>query len=568
MIPLIAIIIGALLLAAILFIGLGKSKVSKNSDQCSSDTDCKPNERCNQNKCIPLYQKECGVFPFTKLEKCKLNTNDCKKCINTPSFSCQKISWGKPKITQAGKNYKIGISEASTGEGVLYQKLKVSITKIGASGEVQELSIIEPNVALKSGTILTVKPSKDQANQVNNQEEICTIQLTDDITFYKFNAGPKVVVNVPESEDGFGWCLPNFSEQDSQVCNTATSDYALFENIDGSYYWGCVCKYPEWMTHRGNSRNDTCTRNLGCKNLYVPPPDAKRCRKSDECDTGKCCTLSSRDGTCLAPGETANDKVHYCMTEWTLDSQNDPILGACVCDTGFLPAYLNSSVISKTCIQDSCNQGGGKYNPNTETCDCPSGSVSCDVVGSKATIQDNDCTINALPNASNHGICIPDPCGPGGISITLDDGTHTCSCKTPCVDEDCSSCKPPCVPTTPDGTGKSNGCVCTGNMDYYKSVNDNRVYGGIACQKVCEPNFCGNRGTCQFETVKKTETCVNCNCPYCNPRDANCDVDKDAQKLCMGIRTDKGPNGSTCIGNSDCCSNSCFLFGVPNGECV
>lgn len=540
MIPLyiiVAVTIGVLVLVAVILVNRKNPQV-KFSSQCNLDSDCNPNEKCSfiqedkQKRCIARNQKECGVYPFTELEKCRINTKDCQKCINTPNFSCQRISWGKPKILDPGSNYTVGLTDASTSDSL---SLKINITEVGKKGEILSLSVINPAVRLKSGTILSVTPPQ----KVQTSQALATIKLTEDINFYKYQLGPKVVVDVPESEDtGYGWCLPNFNPADNQICNTFTSDYALFQNIDGSYYWACVCKHPEFMNHRNTTGIfDSCTKNLGCNNLYTPTPDpdsglVKKCKNNTECSTDeKCCSLSTEDGKCLSDGEKTQSNVYYCMTKWSENSLDDPLLGSCVCDSKTYPIYSNDTLIFKTCVEDSCAVGGGKYDASKKSCTCPTGYVSCDIVGSTATIQDNRCTINVQQGVENNGICIPNPCAPGTVDT-------------------------------------NGGCNCPVG---YKRTSDSNAIGGVVCKDACNPNPCEYRGECKFEDSTQTVSCVNCKCPFCNPSsdtDLNCKLPEGMKNdnLCSG---DNGKTNGSCDFNSQCCSNDCkHIPFVLQGYCA
>ena len=504
-----------------------KQKKTDIAEQCKDDSDCVIGYKCsfvkedNQNRCIPVKSLECQVFPFTELQSCRLNTSDCQKCINTPSFSCQKISWGKPKIVEGGSKYTKGIANAIDSKS--NQSIEISIDEVAAeNGSIIKLSVLNPNVLLKAGAKLKVIQKDNNSAQ---------IQLQDDITFYNFNAGPNNIKSVPESKDGYGWCLPSFDPSKSEVCNTYTSTYALFKDpLKETFYWGCICKNPEFMNHRNTtSRFDSCTRNLVCPNLYVPSDTSIKCQSNDNCNKNqKCCTLSDNTGQCMSDDEKpVTDNNHYCLNPWDINSMNDPTLGSCVCGNGTFPNYLNNKVdIQKSCIVDSCaNVPGGSYDKVNKRCKCPDNYYYCNLVGSKADIEDDRCNTNkAGIGIKNNGICILNPCGWNG---------------------------------KPDLGDSGGGCTCdTG----FKKVTDNNVIGNVVCRNGCDPDPCNGRGTCTFDDNLQTTSCKDCVCPWCNKGDPYCASTGD-DKYCSNQRTSKTGIDTFCFSSDECC-NYC-----KNGFC-
>lgn len=502
----------------IIFVPIYLYNFNKNTsikEFCTEDTDCPINFKCNssKNKCIQSNLEDCDI-DVKNLKKCRIGYNDCQTCINTPQFSCQKISWGKPKIKFQGTNYNLG-SAIAILKSDHSKSLNVNIVELttDTNNGIKSIEIINPSINLDKNSELYILQGKNSD---------ATIVLSENIKYYQYKNGP-TTINIPESEDG--WCLPSFDQKKSQICNPFTSSYILFKDIyTNNYYWGCSCKYPFFMTHSDDVTSN-CTYNTNCKNLYVPSSKKEICTSNSSCGSlQKCC---SENGRCLQENEHIESDINndfYCFNLWNTNSVDDPRQGTCDCGKDLTGVYINkNNYISKSCTQDSCaTVAGAYYDSENKRCICPVGYKSCGSSDHNVDIIDEDCSV-IKTGITNNGICVPDPCLPNGV---FNVNTHKCECNGP---------------------------------SFYDVENKN-AYGEHSCKRHCDPDICRGRGTCQYDTSDNSEYCTDCKCPNCNVdgSDPNCieDTTSKETKLCIGTNGKVG-KGSTCYHDTDCCSGHC-----------
>lgn len=396
--------------------------------------------------------------------------------------------------------------------------------------------------------------STDCDKCLNNPKFSC-IQVSDKNP-YSWKQGDKKV-NIPNSPNGYGWCLPDIVNRDI-TCNPYTSEYILAEVGDNQYEWGCYCKYPnlfgnggqalsncDFVYACGSSVTDGGGEKLG--NLMVPTKENKKCHKDNDCGSGEKCL----DPLIPPPCGYDNESKHIvtqdceksdscvCHTNWageyTVDT--NPLEGQCVCDTingtqlDYQCVVRSKDYYEMNCVKGFCNTVPGAktsnekcnpdncYNPDPDNpldclcCDCPDGYIRCpDDIN-----VDNQGLIMFCK--SNGPTCIKDPCS---------------------------------TPEVPGGYWNGQQCVCGTGYTY---VEDENSAVGQICVDPCAGNGpCGNRGICYFPSDAKDASsarCCDCACPYTNEGDDSC--------TCSG--TTKVPEGGNCCHNDDCCSGNC------EGEC-
>lgn len=484
-----------------------KKKASANLGQygkniCQTDKDCKAGQRCfvdpqypAQSICAESNMKRCEFMDFTKLSVCDPNDpNSCNDCLNQPPFACVRVSFGKPVIVNAGRNYTSGIVRAALIDP------RTNVYNIDRYMEVV-LNVADSTTGIIT-SILILNPkekfNKEDSFKILGGNNEALIRLTEQPKPYFWQKDGKRVV-IPESPPEKGWCLPPVDE--SIKCNPNTADSVLVQKIDAqgkvSYAWGCYCKLPSFMQHDDTAISN-CSTLVGCGgfDLYIPPKDsitAISCTSNNNCTlpNTKCCN----DQKCLKAGETfSTASPGQCYSKWiTGETERSPRYGTCDCPSNTY--YYNSTLedyVVKSCNVDACEPTGTKGSGNT--CTCKPGNVSCGLYPGPGIVVTNErCASTTTSNR-----CVPDPCKPGG---TIRSG---------------------------------GGCDCDLAQGFVEVVDVNAV-GGKTCRKLCVDNGpCGNRGKCRIEGNR--EVC-DCLCPFA-PTDIN-------DKFCS-LYLDKFTAGQRC----------------------
>ena len=462
------------------------SRKNTFKDECNANNDCQENQECKYSPdferkiCIKKGTLDCSI---TNPLKCELNkANSCSKCLTSIPFNCISVTYGALKIVSAGTNYTDGTYSVIQGSG---KDMEIAIKT--DKGKIIAAKVSKPGKGYKKGDILMVE------NTTNGGK----VQLQTQPKPYFFKQGEDVKI-LPESEDGFGWCLPDVQDN---TCNPFTSDQILV-NIDpvhNKYEWGCYCTNPD-MFGQDEIFTD-CNVEHACGNpndgkLYVLSKNPKVCSKDSECGQDeKCCPPDYGSGRCSDSPASSSVKKH-CYTPWTKNQLQDPRDGRCECNTGLeYFGRAQGSEYTKECLADSCVPGRREGT----SCNCPKpGYIKCpeDVPLSNKKLR---------LMCKDDPQCIPDECAPGYWSPN----DHKCICD---------------------------------NTKGYASVLDPSSNVGSRCVKKCLPNnSCGERGTCKV--VNDEETCENCVCPYA----------QDPTNKCL-IRESKNHKGDVCYSDNDCCA--------------
>jgi hypothetical protein len=506
-----------LLLVGIYFLS-NKKTDNIYKDKCNTDKDCAPNQKCifsrdfNRKICVDgKDKKDCVLFPYDQLEVCNpSDQNSCSECINEPKFSCIPVNYGNPVITNPGSGYTTQTNVSTTGgsgTGMI-----VSIDSVDNLGAVTKLTITQPGKNYKQNDKITVYGGGGN----------CIITLQDNPNPYFWQQG-KNILNIPESQQGKGWCLPDVSGSIS--CNRFTADSILIQNPDDpkSYRWGCYCKNPANIDHNTPGGDCTvvklCGENEGDKGFgRLLVPLNKNCENDKDCDLTKnerCCWNSENSEGC---GNVVSGEKGYCYGEWKNNQDTDPYDGVCDCNSGLTYYHWGDpSYYGKVCQTDSCLPGGIKQG---STCNCQSGYIKCpeDISRENHPQLFNSCQQNPL--------CLKDPCLPGKYNVN----TKMCDC---------------------DYSPNAAPYLSTDSIIFYK------------CKDLCEDKGpCGISGDCWTwgEGIKKQAGCKNCQCPWFDS--------PDSKGPC--INTGKQQSGTGCTSNSQCCSGNCQLkysFSGPYKEC-
>jgi len=169
----------------------------------------------------------------------------------------------------------------------------------------------------------------------------------------------------------------------------------------------------------------------------------------DFCDHIKVCGMDSTDNPSknnergLIKKESSNSHVF-----WTKESNWDPIKDSeCLCPD----EYANNELLA--CLPNTCS-GGGKPGQTTDDCICDSEFINCADINKDTTTPNKG--LCSMPS------CIPDPCRNGKYNKE----TSTCDC----------------------------------NENNTKLIDSNSIL-GYSCQNPCNPDPCGDRGTCKVMTI-------------------------------------------------------------------
>jgi|694.fasta_scaffold11241_5 hypothetical protein len=489
-------------------------KGSHYQDACTVDDDCSKGYKCifsrdmNHNICVLSNDKECNISTdIAQMQSCDpKDNNSCNMCINQPAFSCVVV--GKLELKTGGNRYKDGIcSTTTTGSGT---GMTVNITTLG--GVVQDVSIIETgNNYTKNDTITILCDDSDNS---------ATLKFSENPYIWKHGTD---IINVPESLENKGWCLPDVKQTTS--CNQFTSDTILVEYEDNKYEWGCHCTiqnlFDQLSPLSDCNLEKACGHDSGFGDLYVVKnmDDGNQLK----CNTNSECITAGADSLCCVPDTTGNlsgscdDNVSgseqkYCHVPWLSQPNSDPRYGRCKCGTGLTYfGYSDTNIYTKNCVKDSCEPNGIKVDTS---CECNPGYIRC---------PEDTKNISYKQNCEGQPQCIPDPCQPFGT-----------------YDKDAKSCN--CIDTAGIADDKSNSI-------------------GETCVEFCKNNGpCGDRGTCILigsDSYRKP-FCKNCRCPYCNPGDTGCGSSEPGYPNNCTLRM---PNmaepGQDCFGMTCCAPGEC-----------
>jgi hypothetical protein len=425
---------------------------------------------------------------------------------------------------------------------------------------------ITPNSALTS---CTLSDPNSCSSCINTPKYSC-VAVTQDKP-YVWKQGQDTY-NLPLSEKGKGWCLPNIVNNIS-TCNPFVSDTVLVDTGDG-FEWGCECKYPGLFDHSEGPTSD-CTLVRACGEtsgldtgmLYVPDPRNVKCQDDSPCNSGDRC-LKELTGDNLPCGPTGVRRVNdsslcsdsencVCHTPWTgnITEQVHPLTGQCVCNKllgleyqcvqratdhfemdcvkGHCPGFDTEGNVEK-CNPDKCykDQDG-----NCECCSCPAGYIRCpdDIPSGNTT--------GLIAYCQNNGpTCIKDPCA---INDSIGKWDKNAS--------------PP-------------QCNCGGGS--YGAVDDEFSPVGQVCSDLCASDPCGGRGTCVVRNgVAQCDMCIS---PHTNSADKTCTC---ASTMPGGLLDDDCCSADDCVAGlycNNCSSDSqgCFKsiicktqHDAPKGKC-
>lgn len=514
-------IIGFFSIVIVLLIWKHFSKGSHYQEKCTVDDDCSKGYKCifsrdmNHNICVPSNDKECNISKdITQMQSCDpTDNNSCNMCINQPAFSCVVV--GKLELKTGGTGYKDGIcSTTTTGSGTgMILNIKTS------DGVVKDVSIIETgNNYTKNETITILSVGSDN---------LATLKFSENP--YSWKKGTDII-NVPESLENKGWCLPDVKQTTS--CNQFTSDTILVEKEDKKYEWGCHCTiqnlFDQLSPLSDCNLEKACGHDSESGELYVVGKNRSSCTKNSDCigsDADSLCCLVDTTGTETGNCDDAISGDKYCHVPWLSQQNSDPRYGRCECRKGLTYYGTNyNNIYTKSCVSDSCSPGT-KSNEGG-TCTCPVGYINCpeDIPDS---ILKTSC--------ANNPKCIPDPCLPLG---EYDKQTKTCKCD------------------------KSTTAAV-------KNVDQPPI--GQICVELCENNGpCGSgdykRGTCTVSgsDPDKKAVCNNCVCPYCNSGDFDCKNSSEQISNCSLTLNHKVGKNANCNSDShaECCPG--YTCGGPS----
>lgn len=390
--------------------------------------------------------------------------------------------------------------------------------------------------------------STDCDKCLNNPKFSC-IQVSDKNP-YKWKQG-KTEIQVPNSERGHGWCLPNIQNRDI-TCNPYTSDYVLHEIGPGQYEWGCLCKYPNLFDNaQGPLSNCTLPRACGTVTgtttlgkLYVP--NKKECHSNSDCGGNDVCLDVFTPSPCgyddiskhIETNDCKNSDSCVCHTPWegSITEDTDPLTGQCVCEDNleYQCVVRSSDYFEMNCVKGFCSSVEGAREADSSTCNA-----------SQCYKQDGDC------------MCCK--CPPGYIRCPDDINSNNSGLVTYCTKAGPTCIRDPCsTKEVPGGywDPEKNSCVCPG--ENFVSMSDENSAVGQVCKDACQGNGpCGNRGTCYFPEGGKTvedALCCNCHCPYTNEGDDSCTCSATLKSTKGAIRQ---ANGGECCSDGDCCSGNC-----------
>lgn len=352
----------------------------------------------------------------------------------------------------------------------------------------------------------------------NNDLQFKCTEVSSDKPYFYQKDNLTVKIKNSDSENNFGWCLPDLKQAESIKCNEHVAEDILIKNPDDSYKWGCYCK-TNLFTHENTPTSD-CLFQLACQDesgkildLYVPNYDNSKNKiqctnsnKNTNCPSKDYSKCLSEDGKSLKDTESG-----FCYSKWkdnTTDKSQNPFEGFCDCPSGTFTTKIRDGYNSRLiCSKDSCYPG----TKNGNSCSCPNE-------------EGLDKNYIRCPDDVNDTIAINAKCDINNPKCIVD------TCKNGKWDPDKKICK--CDP----------GYI---NKSPYSNLLNSQ------CVAICgsENNPCFDRGECYIDDKEKdVKNQAKCNCryPYKN---------KDSSDFVCTKRFI--PNGDNCIKGSECYSGNC-----------
>lgn len=344
--------------------------------------------------------------------------------------------------------------------------------------------------SMEPGNLTECSTDKDCLTCINDPAYTCVVVDADHP--YKIKQGDNII-NIPDSNQGKGWCLLPFKP--SIKCNSLTSDTILTEGTDSSgkieYQWSCLCKFPDLVTQYPGGDCDievACGVHAGLGSLYVPDGSTTACNVDDDCAGKNICYKDD----------------NKCYKDWNTDKDVDPTKGICICNKGL--KYIGTDQY-KMCLPDGCAPHGKSDGQGGCICDKPAGQQGYLACPNEISNMDMKHQCKDSP------ACLPDPCWPGG---------------------------------TADQTGI--GCNCGDGYIPTFTPGSPTQY---TCTKACGPTVCGTRGKCIVTGtgIDKKEECTGCVCPYTNEGDQTNMCNVNNGKFQKGSACHNRPE--------ECCSGIC-----------
>jgi hypothetical protein len=271
---------------------------------------------------------------------------------------------------------------------------------------------------------------------------------------------------------------------------------------------------------------ETCDAYGHCQGGSDPCDDGLACT-ADSCDEGAdTCTHTPNDASCDDGNACTNDSCDS-ATGCVNDNNTDPCDDGDACtpgDTCLDGVCVSGSPLNcddgNVCTDDSCEGGTCQYTDNTDPCDDGDACTAGDTC-SEGRCTGSPLTCDACFKGRCDGSCHPNKEGPECPDCAVDCG---CTIDTDCDDGDACT------------TDSCSGGVCSNEP---LSCDD----GNPCTADSCDPAT----GLCVNDTIS-TET--ECNDGIDNDCDGFTDSKDPDCSICF-------PKGSTCLVNSDCCSNKC-----------
>ena len=591
----------ALFIIIYLLVNLQNKYSPMYRDFCRNDFDCPSNEHCLYDRdydnsiCVSNGTIDCGLTAGKDLKECDPSAaNFCaNSCVNQPPFLCRIVTPGRLQVTSPGdKNlyspnpndvvkslpvaYKLQQS-TSIGQG---SGMTVDATISGGIVVSAVISNIGNNKYSKNDALVIAVPKPASGVKSASPINLANISIVELANPFVWKQG-STVINVPNSNPGKGWCLPDVRQK---TCNQFTSTSVLTEINDGgktAYTWDCHCNNNLMFD---KDENGDCLVEKACgydssapginliKSLFTNADgNAVSCTSDSHCTTAQSCL----DNNGNPANKTKCTDNCFCYENWLLNKNTNPMDGFCVCDQASASdnqysANTEPSTYQKLCLADTCKVPGcsscGCNNEQGDTCN----GCGCDLaVGMQNTwntyIPCDSTTRKAYysPDSGNNpdywyghvlgcqvdGVgdpkCIQNPCNSDMCYAQL----HADSSKFDCIVKDPASTIGPVFANNPVGS------TCIDLCNDGKSLKNGVIFD------------CGDRGTCKVVTDAKgvrTQQC-ECNENYANgPGDVYCQTKLSGLKgPCMcGVTNNGCVPGMTCNGpcnfgtsGSVCCTN-------------
>lgn len=406
--------------------------------------------------------------------------------------------------------------------------------------------------------------AKNECQICANNPAFSCVRVTNSKPYSWTQDGKKVNVpisNPGQTKDGkyYGWCLPNI-DTTTQTCNPFTSEYILTGDPNtGKYEWGCYCKYQNLFDHVQGPTSD-CTfvracgmpnEELGQKFGTLMVPTEMKCKKNEDCKENDICLNLQTPPPCGNNNESCEKSDNcVCHTEWkgVVAQNTNPLTGQCVCN--------NEKNLKYQCLQRSQDS----YEMNCVQGFCNGFSVD----------ESKNCNVSQC--YLNQDNCVCCKCPPGYIRCPDDINSNNELAILFCKQNGPQCILDPCkTDSVPNGyyDPKKRHCVCPGENNIVAPDENSPV--GQICVNACDPNPCGNRGTCYLpENAQGPDDALCCDCvaPYTNEGDNNCRCSKTQLDQYGHV---KRRIGYPCNDGFQCSSGKCHTFVIENkleGRCV